>query len=687
MTTNGLAAAIARPFAHIPEERRRRAGLILVTLFAVLFPMVHRNEADIDSMANAASYAVLALGLNIVVGFAGLLDLGYAAFFAIGAYTYGILSSFQLQPEWSSFWEPFRMLGLVSKMAADTGDGSVVHFTLSFWLALPLSALFAAFWGVLFGAPTLRLKGDYLAIVTLGFGEIVPIVVRNWSSLTNGAAGLNGVAAPKLFGWSFGVNSTPYYYVAIGLVALLIFISLRLRDSRTGRAWMAIREDEIAAGAMGVNRTKFKLLAFAIGAAFGGMTGVFYVAKLQTATPEMFGFPVSVMILVMIVFGGMGSVWGVVLGAFILQLLQSWWLQDLSGWLNALGRSVDSEWLAHIDLVPSSELIFGLILVGMMLFRRQGLIPATRPQSALSFDQQSAEIRRGGFTDLKLQGLGGTTRTGIMALEIKGVTVRFGGLTALNKVDLVVPEGSVVAVIGPNGSGKSTLFNVVTGLLDVGEGSIRFHGEEILRLPPHEILAKGIARTFQNLRLFPNLTVMENALIGQHARLKSGVLQAILRPPATLAEEAAAREWAIEIFSIFGNRLLPRVGQMVSGLSYANRRRIEIARALASRPRILLLDEPTAGMNPAETLELAEQIKSLNGLGLTVLLIEHKLDVVTTLAETVYVLDHGEVIAQGTPGEVRRDEEVLRAYLGRNAQAAVRGDIGAPLTERPSHVA
>jgi branched-chain amino acid transport system permease protein len=231
----------------------------------------------------------------------------------------------------------------------------------------------------------------------------------------------------------------------------------------------------------------------------------------------------------------------------------------------------------------------------------------------------------------------------------------------------------VVAVIGPNGSGKSTLFNVITGLVEAGSGSIRFHGEEIMHLPPHEILARGIARTFQNLRLFTNLTVMDNALIGQHARLTTGVIRAILRTRRTRAEEVAARAWAMEVFAIFGNRLTPRIGQVVSGLSYANRRRIEIARALASRPRILLLDEPTAGMNPAETLELAEQIKSLNDLGLTVLLIEHKLDVVTTLADTVYVLDHGDVIAKGTPAEVRRDEEVLRAYLGRNAQAGVAG--------------
>jgi branched-chain amino acid transport system permease protein len=668
-----VSTALSRSISWIPEARRRQLVLAILIAAALLFPVLHNDDADIDSMANAAAYAVLALGLNIVVGFAGLLDLGYAAFFAIGAYTYGILTSFQVQPEWSTFWEPFRLVGLVSKMAAATGSGSVVHFTLSFWLALPFAAVFAAFWGVLFGFPTLRLRGDYLAIVTLGFGEIVPIVVRNWASLTNGAAGLNGVAAPRLFGWSFGVDSTPYYYVAMFMVAVLIFISIRLRDSRIGRAWMAIREDEIAAAAMGVDRTKFKLLAFAIGAAFAGMTGVFYVAKLQTATPEMFGFPVSVMILVMIVFGGTGSVWGVVLGAFVLQLLQSWWLEDLTSWLNAFGHLVDNHWLERVDLVPSIELIFGFILVGMMLFRRQGLIPATRPQAAMTFDEQHAEVRRGGFTDLKLQGLGGDVRTGAAALEISGVSVRFGGLTALNNVDITVPNGGVVAVIGPNGSGKSTLFNVITGLVEAAGGSIRFHGEEIMRLAPHQILAKGVARTFQNLRLFPNLTVMENALIGQHARLTTGVFGAITLPPGTRLEEKAAREWAMEIFSIFGNRLTPRAGQMVSGLSYANRRRIEIARALASRPRILLLDEPTAGMNPAETLELAEQIKSLNALGLTVLLIEHKLDVVTTLADMVYVLDHGEVIAHGTPAEVRQNDEVLRAYLGRNAQAAAAG--------------
>src|SRR5581483_3948589 len=190
------------------------------------------------------------LGLNIVVGFAGLLDLGYAAFFAIGAYTYGILSSWQVQPQWSEFWAPFAWLGLVQHFHPDATT-DVVHFTVSFWISMPICAAVAAFFGMVFGAPTLRLRGDYLAIVTLGFGEIVPIVARNAPYLTNGAAGLNGAAPPKLFGYSFGVASTPYYYLGLLMVGFLILVSFRLQNSRIGRAWMAVREDEIAAGAMG----------------------------------------------------------------------------------------------------------------------------------------------------------------------------------------------------------------------------------------------------------------------------------------------------------------------------------------------------------------------------------------------------------------------------------------------------
>jgi branched-chain amino acid transport system permease protein len=657
----------AGPIAGVTPQTWQRIAIACLFGAAILFPIAHRNDGDIDAAANALTFAALALGLNIVVGLAGLLDLGYAAFFAIGAYTYGAAASWQITPDWSSFWEPFQWLGLVARFHETGGD--VVHFQVSFWLMMPVAAAVTAFFGVLFGFPTVRLKGDYLAIVTLGFGEIVPIVARNIPSVTNGAMGLNGVAAPQLFGWSFGVDATPYYYVGLALVAFLILTSQRLKFSRIGRAWMAIREDEIAAAAMGVNRTKMKLLAFATGAAFAGATGTLFVAKLQTATPEMFGFPVSVMILVMIVFGGIGSVWGVVVGALILQMLQSWFLEDLTGWLHSLGRLIHVDWLQQVELASSIELIFGLILVFMMLYRREGLIPATRRVAALTIEEQVAAPTRGGFEGLKGLGAIDERRTGPL-LEIAGLTVRFGGLVALREVSLAVPAHSVLAVIGPNGSGKSTLFNAVTGLVPAEAGKIRFAGAEITRQPPHVVLDRGIARTFQNLRLFPNLTVLENVLIGMHARLETGAVEALLRLPRTRREEHEARERAMEILAVFGNRLLPRVDHVVSSLSYANRRRVEIARALASQPKLLLLDEPTAGMNPAETLELADQIKSLNGLGLSIVLIEHKLDVVVNLASRVIVLDHGEKIAEGSPAEVRRDEEVIRAYLGRSAALA-----------------
>jgi branched-chain amino acid transport system permease protein len=656
---------------------RTRLAVVCLAAAALLFPLINGNDADIDSAANALAFAALALGLNIVVGFAGLLDLGYAAFFAIGAYAYGVASSWQLQPEWTSFWEPFRWLDLVARYHQAGGD--VVHFQVSFWLMLPVAAAIAAFFGVLFGAPTLRLKGDYLAIVTLGFGEIVPIVARNTPTITNGAMGLNGVAAPQLFGYDFGVNATPYYYVGLALVAFLILTSQRLKDSRVGRAWMAIREDEVAAAAMGVDRVRFKLLAFAVGAAFAGATGTFYVAKLQTATPEMFMFPVSVMVLVMIVFGGIGSVWGVVVGAMVLQILQSWFLEDLSQWLHALGRLVNVDWLQHVELASSIELIFGLILVLMMLYRREGLIPAKRRVAPLSLDEQAAQAVRGGFDrltgslpdppPLTREGRVGAHRGGPL-LDVTDLTVRFGGLVALRSVELSVPAQAVVAVIGPNGSGKSTLFNAITGLVPVDRGIIRFGGEEIGRLRPHAVLERGIVRTFQNIRLFPNLTVLENVMIGMHARLDTGTLGALLRLPPNRREEASARERVVDILSLFGNRLLPRADHLAGSLSYANRRRTEIARALAARPKLLLLDEPTAGMNPAETLELADQIQSLNRHGLTILLIEHKLDVVAMLADNVIVLDHGEKIAEGPPDVVRRDDEVIRAYLGRSAVPA-----------------
>ena len=354
---------LVRSIARIRPGSRARFGIFCVAAAALLFPLVHHNDADVDSMANALSFAALALGLNIVVGFAGLLDLGYAAFFAIGAYAYGILSSWQLQPEWTNFWEPFQWLGLVARNHTTAGD--FVHFQVSFWLMLPGSAAIAAFCGVLFGAPTLRLKGDYLAIVTLGFGEIVPIVVRNWPSLTNGAMGLNGVAPPQLFGFDFGVSATPYYYVGVALVALLIVMSQRLKDSRIGRAWMAIRDMDVAAEIIGIRPLRTKLLAFALSSFYCGIAGAMW-AFIYTSAVEASAFEIdrSFQILFMIIIGGLGSILGSFLGAGFIVLLPIF--------LDNAPRLAGLE--LPVNLVTNLQtMIFGALIVFFLIIEPNGL--------------------------------------------------------------------------------------------------------------------------------------------------------------------------------------------------------------------------------------------------------------------------------------------------------------------------
>ena len=338
--------------------RTRSVPYILLVVALIIFPIVDSNKGHIDVAQDAGRWILLALGLNIVVGYAGLLDLGYAAFFAIGSYSFAVLASSQFN----------------------------IH--ISFWLLLFASAFVAAFFGIILGAPTLRLRGDYLAIVTLGFGEIVPRVFRNATPITGGVNGIVGVDQPHLpIIGDFGFNPVPYYYLMLIVLGLSILLIRNLRDSRLGRAWMAIREDEVAAAATGINTVTTKLLAFAMGASFSGFAGTYYASKLFLVTPESFGFIVSVTVLVMVVLGGMGNMTGVIVGSLVVYFIQSYLLIQLPGWITSLTASLNLTFLNNIDIggyvQRSNYLIFGLILAIIMVLRPQGLIPSSQREAEL----------------------------------------------------------------------------------------------------------------------------------------------------------------------------------------------------------------------------------------------------------------------------------------------------------------
>jgi branched-chain amino acid transport system permease protein len=318
---------------------------VVAFAIAIALPFIGRNGGFTNFLADTGAFVLLALGLNVVVGFAGLLDLGYAAFFAIGSYAFAMLAS----PQFG------------------------IH--LPFWLVLFLASGIAAVFGILLGAPTLRLRGDYLAIVTLGFGEIVPQTFLNLTQWTGGPNGLGTLDQPTIFAYRFGFNPLPYYLMVLALIALAVWIANNLRESRLGRAWMAIREDELAAAHMGINTTTTKLAAFAIGASFSGLAGCALASKLQLVSPDQFGFNVSVYILAMLVLGGMGNIPGVIVGSVILSSLERFILPQGTNFLHSVG--------INLDLTGSRFLIYGVILVAMMLFRPEGLLPSRQRKAEL----------------------------------------------------------------------------------------------------------------------------------------------------------------------------------------------------------------------------------------------------------------------------------------------------------------
>jgi branched-chain amino acid transport system permease protein len=564
-------------------------------------------------------FAILAIGLSLVMGLAGQVSLAQAAFFGAGAYGSAILTA-------TYGWNA--------------------------WLAAPVAVLGACAVALLVGLPALRVQSHYLGIVSLGLAVAFASLLTN-ATITGGASGISRIPPLALPGVDL-TDEYNYYYLVLAVLAAALAFALFIARTTLGRRFRAMRDDGLAAGAAGIEIAQYRLIAFLLAGLMGGVAGVLYAHLVRYVSADTFSLDVMFLLLAMVVIGGRDSIWGAVVGAALLITAR-----DL---------------LTGIQTYQ--QLAYGSLIVATVVFAPQGLAGAAAAARrrlgltwpAIPIPIRVPSLRRADQRAVADQPAPPRSRVHLAAgtaapmLRVDGVGKRFRGLRALASVSLEVPAGEIHGVIGPNGSGKTTLFNVVSGIHRPSAGRVLVDGVDATGRRAHQLSRLGVARTFQNLRLFRGLTALENVMVALDRDPAWAHARYLVAPWSVLRAERERRREAHALLAAFG--LAEVADEQAVSLPYGHQRRLEMARALAARPSLLLLDEPAAGLNAAEQEALKASIRRIRDGGVTVVVIDHNMALVMTLCDRVTVLAHGSVIASGAPGAVARDPAVIEVYLG-----------------------